>query len=337
MADLKNGTTSYPTSIDTGTLIADGVDQMAAANANGLLSAMVAVETELGTGLKGTLANLSTRLAITLATDGGLLRGSAFPVSPPAVTHFFWRTDLEKLYVYDITAANYVEIAIAASLTDYMSKTTGVTVTAVHQFNPAAPGAPFTLGANAQNQRITGLAADKVWDGVALRSASPTPTANTIPVSNATKDLLDRNSNAIFACGQGATGTTFTGVTVAVGGTGTVLATLGLGSCVAGDLFILTGGITGGTNGTALQYVDVLQAATATTVGTISTLDGGTGARGQRFAGIASGATVGNLQTNRVWVVTAPGAVYVQISAIAQSQTVTSALGEFGVVFLKKQ
>lgn len=46
--------------------------------------------------------------------------------------------------------------------TQYVANAIPRTVTAVHTLNPAAPGAPFTLGANALNQLIVGLNADKL-------------------------------------------------------------------------------------------------------------------------------------------------------------------------------
>jgi hypothetical protein len=159
MADLKTGSASYPVSKDTATLNADGVDAMVAAHFNGPALAIVAIENELGTGLKGVLADLATRLNINMSTSGGLLYGTAFPIAPSNTPHWFWRTDLEKLYVYDITLASYAEVATTVALADYVSKTTGTTISAVHQFNPAVAGAPFTLGANGQNQVVTGLAA----------------------------------------------------------------------------------------------------------------------------------------------------------------------------------
>lgn len=49
--------------------------------------------------------------------------------------------------------------------TNYVHLTVVRTIVAVHQFNPASAGAPFTLGANALNQLVTGLNADQV-DGI---------------------------------------------------------------------------------------------------------------------------------------------------------------------------
>jgi hypothetical protein len=99
MADLKTGGTSYPVSIDSVTLNANGQDEMLAEHYNGPAQAIVAIETELGTGLRGLVDDLATRLNTNMSSEGGLLYGSSFPVSPFDTPHFFWRTDLEKLYL----------------------------------------------------------------------------------------------------------------------------------------------------------------------------------------------------------------------------------------------
>jgi len=44
----------------------------------------------------------------------------------------------------------------------YVRKANADSISAVHTFNPASPGAPFALGANAQSQVITGLRADEL-------------------------------------------------------------------------------------------------------------------------------------------------------------------------------
>jgi len=90
--------------------------------------------------------------------------------------------------------ATYVKIASAN------------TITAVHTFNPASAGAPFTLGANASGQLVTGLNADKVdgYDASSFATSShthtksnitdleaitTTPTASTVPKADASGKL----------------------------------------------------------------------------------------------------------------------------------------------------
>jgi hypothetical protein len=53
----------------------------------------------------------------------------------------------------------------ADSHTQYVHNTVARTISAVHTFNPGSAGAPFSLGANATGQLVTGLNADTV-DGV---------------------------------------------------------------------------------------------------------------------------------------------------------------------------
>lgn len=66
---------------------------------------------------------------------------------------------------------------------DLVSKTSAGTIQAVHTLNPASAGAPFTLGANATGQLVTGLNADKV-DGYDVTMGTWTPTiANTTNVA----------------------------------------------------------------------------------------------------------------------------------------------------------
>lgn len=68
--------------------------------------------------------------------------------------------------------------------TQYMHNTIARTVSAVHTFNPSSAGAPFTLGANAQGQLVTGLNADLLngqdWSVAATASAPSSPATNDI-------------------------------------------------------------------------------------------------------------------------------------------------------------
>ena len=182
MGDLKNEDTSYPASLDTRTLIADSTDDVVAAHVNGLASAIIALETELGVNPAGSVTDIVTRLAVNLHDDGGVLRGTSFPVSPPLKPHLFWRTDLKQLYMYDTSIAQYQRVDatnVHASLaaldaddhTQYVHNTTARTITAQHTFNPGSALPPFILHANAQGQKVIGLDAETV-DGKNPGSAS---------------------------------------------------------------------------------------------------------------------------------------------------------------------
>lgn len=63
---------AYPSNIDVFTTKVDGVDDILAAHINGVQSSIVATQTELGVGLKGSAVDLLTRLATSLNTDGSL-------------------------------------------------------------------------------------------------------------------------------------------------------------------------------------------------------------------------------------------------------------------------
>ena len=62
MGDLKTQNTSYPTVKDTATVIANGTDEMIAEHVNGPVSAIIAIENELGISPKGTATDLTERL-----------------------------------------------------------------------------------------------------------------------------------------------------------------------------------------------------------------------------------------------------------------------------------
>lgn len=78
MADITaDGTTGYPTVLDTRTTLTDGAsgsDQLAA-QVNGPAAAVLAIETELGLNPSGTLADVAARLAVATNTAGEVLTG----------------------------------------------------------------------------------------------------------------------------------------------------------------------------------------------------------------------------------------------------------------------
>ena len=156
MADLKTTNTSYPATVDSATTIAAG-DLVAEIHQNAPNTAIVAIETELGVTPKGAAASLAARLNINMSSDGGVLRGSSFPPSPPLIPHYFYRTDTNLLYIYNISTAAYDVVSTATVLASYVQIATANTITAVHTFNPTVAGPAFVLGANATGQTITGL------------------------------------------------------------------------------------------------------------------------------------------------------------------------------------
>lgn len=113
MGELNTANTSYPTALDTYTPLADGigVDEILAEHHNGPDSAIIAIETELGTLVKGSATNLKTRLAVCLAGTGAINSGIAFPVNPnPVDGQLFWRNDLKQFYIYDGALAQWQRI-----------------------------------------------------------------------------------------------------------------------------------------------------------------------------------------------------------------------------------
>ena len=73
MANITTaGTSDYPSSIDTRTVLTDGAsgDEIIAAHPNGLSAAVINIETELGTNPSGSLGTVDARLDVALNDDG---------------------------------------------------------------------------------------------------------------------------------------------------------------------------------------------------------------------------------------------------------------------------
>lgn len=88
---------SYPTSVKSFTTKTNKVDDYDASHINDLQDEVSAIQTELGTDPAGSVADLKTRLAVSLSNSGGVAGGSSFPVSPTA-DQLFTRTDEDTLY-----------------------------------------------------------------------------------------------------------------------------------------------------------------------------------------------------------------------------------------------
>jgi ribosome biogenesis protein Nip4 len=72
----------------------------------------------------------------------------------------------------------------------FVLKSTPTVITAVHTFNPTTAGAPFTLGANAQGQLVTGLNADTVDGQHASAFATASHNHDTTYVRKGTADTI---------------------------------------------------------------------------------------------------------------------------------------------------
>ena len=79
MAQLNAANTSYPTTLDTASTLVDGVggDTIVAAHQNGPATAIIALETELGTDPAGSATDVKTRLAVALNDAGAVTLGTA--------------------------------------------------------------------------------------------------------------------------------------------------------------------------------------------------------------------------------------------------------------------
>jgi len=94
-----------------------------------------------------------------------------------------------------IVDAGYLEGLTASA---FVTRTTPVLITAVHTFNPSTAGAPFTLGANAQGQLVTGLNADMVdgQDASAFASATHNHDSSYAPINHNHDTTYVRKSTA---------------------------------------------------------------------------------------------------------------------------------------------
>lgn len=104
----KNGTGP-----DTASPLSNGStgDFEVAEQVNGVVRAALDMQTVIGNPLtlKGTAADLASRLAVLLAANGSLQSGSVFPVSPPPVDgQLFYRNDLKTVYIYDLATGQWV-------------------------------------------------------------------------------------------------------------------------------------------------------------------------------------------------------------------------------------
>lgn len=124
---------------------------------------------------------------------------------------------------------------VATKNTSTWTVTVGGTVEGVS--NPSLTG---------QYSQMTLFSDGTSWYG---KPISSTPAANTVPVSNATRDLLDRNSNPLF------------GMALESSATGSPNAfspaTLNLGTVTTGDRIYISAAIMGGVTASAADYLAI--------------------------------------------------------------------------------
>lgn len=126
---------TYPTSIIAFTTKTNRVDLVDAAHVNSLQDEVVAIETELGSAVKGTATDLKTRLARSLANNGDLRNGTSFPVTEIGDGTPFYRTDEDTFYVYNgsswigtSSTSNLAFSAATMDASDYTANDHGVVV-----------------------------------------------------------------------------------------------------------------------------------------------------------------------------------------------------------------
>lgn len=90
----------FPTSLISFTTKEDKIDIVYADHVNKLQDEVVAVETELGLNVAGSLTNLVDRLALLQDTDGSFAKGSALPTNP-IDGQGFYKSDENVLYIYN--------------------------------------------------------------------------------------------------------------------------------------------------------------------------------------------------------------------------------------------
>lgn len=110
----------YPTSLVTYTTKINHVDIYDASHVNRLQEEVIALQTYVGTNPHGSKADLTSRLAVLMATNGAIAQSNAFPAT--AVDgQMFYRTDLNGLYVYngaswDLQGGSLSNVIFAQSL-----------------------------------------------------------------------------------------------------------------------------------------------------------------------------------------------------------------------------
>lgn len=137
MADIHTASSTYASGTnDTASTLTDGVTEILAAQQNGPASAIVAIETVLGSGttLPGSLADLATRLAVALESNGKLKDFSATTKTtfPPATTEggtgTISYTDGQLVYYKEDTLGNTIRssgVAVGATAGGDVVTTTG--------------------------------------------------------------------------------------------------------------------------------------------------------------------------------------------------------------------
>ena len=222
----------------------------------------------------------------------------------------------------------------------YMHISAARTVTAVHTFNPSTAGAPFTLGANAQDQLINGLNAD-LLDGAELATiqaeidsdiATHTALAN---AHHALVTVTDTTSIDLTLSGQQVSGAVLPGgvdhdlllnfVADEHVAHSTVTLTAGAGLTGGGDISAGRSFAVGAGDGITVSADSVA----LTTPGTLS-VSSANAAAGSHTHAITSSADVGTTPAQSVLASTASGGLILATAEVKGNLDVTGG-GDFTV------
>ena len=126
MADLKTSLPQWPAIPDTATLLVPGVDLVIAENFNGVLALAPIVEQNLGLGIKGSRANLTDRLLVSLAQNGAWPSGQAYPTVPPPLNgQPFWKDGCSSPGCFSGFTGQWVELGSSRTAKGIAFSTTG--------------------------------------------------------------------------------------------------------------------------------------------------------------------------------------------------------------------
>jgi hypothetical protein len=141
MANLNTTTSGYPAALDTAPTLTDGSsgDEIVAAHQNGRGSAIVNIETELGTDVAGTQTDLKTRLTQALNDDGTVKSSVIVALTPTFVNY--------AAGVFTVGSSPKVSGDIVQMISTQVSGFTTTTITANADNTPiqSTEGATFGL------------------------------------------------------------------------------------------------------------------------------------------------------------------------------------------------
>ena len=200
---------AYDSAVSSFTTKTDKVDLVQAAHMNAVQSELVTIENILGTNVKGNRADLKTRLNNALDADGSLLSGTAFP-SPGLTSQMFYRTDLNKAYIYDGASWNELGASIdytAGSQTEGTAtterSTNAGTYTKIKQFTPVTRGGIVTVSYQMKTDNVGNTAYAKVYvNGVAAGAENTTNSDSYVDKSDASITVVRGDVVQIYAKGN---------------------------------------------------------------------------------------------------------------------------------------